>query len=208
MSNIKEKMVGLLDNIDELINNGGFPDDLSGIGTDYEIIEQSCFESSVTWLCNNNGATAAYLDGKFMGTAEGLLVEALKNNDIGLIRNVDTIVPIQNETYTALSFAVKKLMQSGYVYPKENTQTYLMRDANSGHTKIGKSINPKKRENKFKCSNLAISLCYVCDCNVETELHREFADKRIDREWFNLTDEDIKYICRNYNFTEYDRQCS
>ncbi|MDE6649287.1 MAG: GIY-YIG nuclease family protein [Muribaculaceae bacterium] len=206
MSNIKEKIVSLLDNIDELINNSGFPNNLSQIGADYETIEQSFFENDVTWVCNNKGVAVAYIGGKYVGTAEGLLAEALKSNDMGLIRKLDTIVPIENTTYTTLSFAIKKLMQSGYVYPKGNEQTYLMKDANTGHTKIGKSINPKKRESGFKCSNLAISLCYVCDCNVEAELHRAYADKHVDREWFNLSDEDIMDICRSYNFIKYDEE--
>lgn len=206
MSQIKEKVVSLLDNIDELMDNGGFPKKLSEIENDCEIIEQSCFNNDVTWVYRENGATAIYMNGEFSGTAIDLLASAFEANNIELISCLDTFVPVENETYTTLSFAIKKLMQSGYRYPKGGEQTYLMRDVNTGYTKIGKSIDPKRRERGFKCSNLAIELRYVCNSNVETELHQKFADKRVDREWFNLTDEDIMYICRNYNFTKYDGQ--
>lgn len=84
-----------------------------------------------------------------------------------------------------------------------SSKTYLMHDGNTGHIKIGKSINPKKRLRGLMCANPAITLRYICELDVEDNLHTKYAEKRVDREWFDLSQEDIDYICRNYNFYEY-----
>lgn len=37
---------------------------------------------------------------------------------------------------------------------------------------------------------------------VERKLHREFKEKRIDGEWFSLSDEDIEFIKREYGIKQ------
>lgn len=92
-------------------------------------------------------------------------------------------------------------------YPNA-AKTYLMRDENTGCTKIGKSVNPRVRERTLLSDKPTITLFMICDNLVEKELHAKYADKRVRGEWFNLTSEDIADIKENYNFYEYDRQLS
>lgn len=90
---------------------------------------------------------------------------------------------------------------------KERTQkTYLMRDENTGCTKIGKSVNPRTRERTLLSDKPTITLFMVCEKNVEKILHKEYADKNVRGEWFNLTAEDIADISKNYNFYSVNNQ--
>lgn len=81
-------------------------------------------------------------------------------------------------------------------------KTYLMRDENTGKTKIGRSINPRKREKTLLSDSPVITLFAVCERNVEKELHSKYAAKRVRGEWFDLTQSDIKQICNDYQFHE------
>lgn len=88
-------------------------------------------------------------------------------------------------------------------YKHTKMKTYLMKDDNTGYTKIGKSLNPKKREYTLQSEKPTISLFMTCDKLVERELHNLFAIKHIRGEWYNLSEKDIEYIVSNYNFKHY-----
>lgn len=79
-------------------------------------------------------------------------------------------------------------------------KTYLMTDSNTGYTKIGKSKNPGKREKTLQSEKPTITLKLVCDQMVEGKLHKEYAEKRIRGEWFDLTESDIEQIISEYGF--------
>lgn len=77
---------------------------------------------------------------------------------------------------------------------------YVIRDVDvTGYCKIGKSINPKGRFDRF-----AVSLPFKCELvatiqsgnidRAEGNLHKLFADKRVRGEWFNLDKDDIEVI--------------
>lgn len=85
-------------------------------------------------------------------------------------------------------------------YSSKKFQTYLMKDSNTGYTKIGKAINPKFRERTLQSEKPSISLFAVYDNLIEFELHKKFESKRIRGEWFNLCEEDIKLILDSYKF--------
>jgi len=87
----------------------------------------------------------------------------------------------------------------------ENTKskffnTYLMKDSHTGYIKIGKAMNPNKREKSLKCGNPTIKLIAVCNQNIETKLHQRFKDKRVSGEWFNLSNNDILDLINEFNF--------
>lgn len=112
---------------------------------------------------------------------------------------------IGNKYYWLLRDAVMSAntalkLQKKHSYKKSKCQTYLMKDENTGFTKIGKSVNPKKRERTLQSEKPTISLFKVCDKLVEKELHDYFSIKHIRGEWYHLSDEDIKYILSKYNF--------
>lgn len=86
------------------------------------------------------------------------------------------------------------------VYKQQRCKTYLMKDENTGFTKIGKSVHPLKRESTLQAEKPTISLFKVCDRLVERELHNRFSTKHIRGEWYNLSKEDIEYILSKYDF--------
>lgn len=96
---------------------------------------------------------------------------------------------------------------SGIVLDNPNSseklqKTYLMKDSNTGYTKIGKAINPRFRERTLQSEKPSISLLAICESLIESELHEKYSEKRIRGEWFNLDENDISEIINKYNFSE------
>lgn len=73
-------------------------------------------------------------------------------------------------------------------------QTYLAYDGN--YYKIGKSVNSKKRIENCKTSNPKIKLLGFGYGISESELHLRFKEKRVDREWFNLENNEVNFIIK------------
>lgn len=79
---------------------------------------------------------------------------------------------------------------SGYVYLIQSP---------TGHYKIGRTKNPFNRMRTFEVK-LPFEIEYVCLLSttnmyeLETRLHRQFADKRVNGEWFTLSSEDVEII--------------
>ncbi len=110
-----------------------------------------------------------------------------------------------NKTYWELRQAVMcarcaKEIRHESIIKYSNCKTYLMRDLNTGLTKIGKSISPSVRERTLQSEKPTISLFKISDSPIERELHELFRIKRVRGEWFNLADEDIEYVIAKYNF--------
>jgi hypothetical protein len=88
----------------------------------------------------------------------------------------------------------------------EFTFIYLIRDGDTGYTKIGRSNSPKKRlEQLIKQDTLQATpnnyflIAYWLDRSfVETNLHEAYKAKRVRGEWFDLSDEDMEDIRRIY----------
>lgn len=60
--------------------------------------------------------------------------------------------------------------------------------------KIGRARRPPKRLSNIKLPfPFTVALCFPCkDCvAIERELHSEYASKRLDGEWFTLSDDDL-----------------
>lgn len=90
--------------------------------------------------------------------------------------------------------------QKRYQRSMVEKETYLIQDLANGYFKIGKSLSSLNRERTLLSEKPILSLRYVCKRDVEKELHAKYAEKNIRGEWFNLTEEDITEICKNYNF--------
>jgi hypothetical protein len=72
--------------------------------------------------------------------------------------------------------------------------TYVMLDANTGYYKIGRSKSILEREKALQSEKPTIELVFSIEKNVESELHKKFASKRVRGEWFALTSDDLKSI--------------
>lgn len=75
---------------------------------------------------------------------------------------------------------------------------YLLQSA-TGAYKIGRTKNPKDRMKTFSVK-LPFEVEYICIIQtddmygLEQSLHDQFANKRLNGEWFNLTPEDVEHI--------------
>jgi hypothetical protein len=73
-----------------------------------------------------------------------------------------------------------------------------MKDDNTGFYKIGKSINPKFREQTLQSEKPTIKIVKIWEKNIEKELHNLYKSFRIRGEWFDLSKIQVKYICTNF----------
>lgn len=91
---------------------------------------------------------------------------------------------------------------------KSSTKTYLMKDNLIGYTKIGKSVDVLKRERTLEAQNPNISLFAVCQQDIESELHKKYKEYRKRGEWFELKEQQIEEILKEYDFKrlEYRRK--
>lgn len=89
------------------------------------------------------------------------------------------------------------LISSKLADEKNKGYLYIIRNTNSGRCKIGFSNNPEKRLKSLQTgSDALLEIAYkspeICaPQEIEGVLHKEFADKRVIGEWFDLTVEDI-----------------
>jgi hypothetical protein len=79
-------------------------------------------------------------------------------------------------------------------------KTYIIRDDVTGLYKIGRSKNPKQRYQHLVCANPSITLKYISEQDVESEIHELYQDQKYKSEWFNLTLVDLHEIVRTYDF--------
>lgn len=87
-----------------------------------------------------------------------------------------------------------------YEYPK-TANIYLMKNNRNGYYKIGRSIRPPVfREKNLQAEEPSIELLMwrVGLWTDEPNLHEKMADKRIRGEWFDLDENDIKFLTQSY----------
>jgi hypothetical protein len=104
----------------------------------------------------------------------------------------DSIIKEENERLLQI-----ELDNLGGVRRSKNiTNIYIMQDQTNGYYKIGRSINPLKRERTLQSEKPTINLLYTIKSYQEEEvkLHNKYANYRIRGEWFNLNDEQIEEI--------------
>lgn len=82
--------------------------------------------------------------------------------------------------------------------------TYILKWDRRGLYKIGKSSNIKSRFRNLSSSNDEISILAFLDENIESDLHKQYSEKRRFGEWFALTDEDVEHIIRIHGFALYE----
>jgi len=76
--------------------------------------------------------------------------------------------------------------------------SYLLKDKNTGYYKIGKSINPLKREKTLQSEKPSLILVKKFKNNWEKHLHNKYKSQRVRGEYFNLNKIQLKYICTHY----------
>ena len=90
----------------------------------------------------------------------------------------------------------------------ERSFVYLARcDSTPGIYKIGKSKGLAARESCLKCGNIYLKIVASVQLTsereaykLETYLHKLFVDKRVEREWFEISEEDIQLLVDLFGF--------
>lgn len=125
----------------------------------------------------------------------------------GVLMTIDAyekkLIPVDQETYQAAlairdRIPVSRKSSAKVVRTPKEGYVYLVKSV-SGHYKIGKSINPHDRIRTFgvklpfevEIIHTIKSLQYHA---LEKFLHAKFDDKRVNGEWFNLSDDDVDYV--------------
>lgn len=96
--------------------------------------------------------------------------------------------------------ADRQLQPQHYVRPPKQYPgfVYLVKSPNGAY-KIGRTKNPQSRAKTFGVL-LPFEIEFLCLIKtkdmrqLEKELHERFATKRLNGEWFELSDEDVEYI--------------
>ena len=76
-------------------------------------------------------------------------------------------------------------------------KTYLATD--NRYYKIGKSENPNRRIESMKTGNPYIKLIGIIDGDIEKMLHKKYNHKKVIREWFDLSKNDLDEIYQYFN---------
>lgn len=81
-----------------------------------------------------------------------------------------------------------------------DTWVYVIKDDTTGHHKIGFSKNPARRASEFSSPIHGTTTlhCFRGGRIEEKILHDFYKRKRIDGEWFDLQQDDIEYIKKNF----------
>tara|TARA_R110002111_G_scaffold255432_1_gene321699 strand:- start:29 stop:679 length:651 start_codon:yes stop_codon:yes gene_type:complete len=122
--------------------------------------------------------------------------DSLINSHVSeLINKYRTLLKNYNITKSAkkLGTSIRAIQKSN-----TNTKTYLIKNRRNGFYKIGRSINPLKREQTLQSEEPDIVMTKTWDEDIENKLHIEYKDYRIRGEWFELSKAQVKYICTNY----------
>ena len=85
-----------------------------------------------------------------------------------------------------------------YLKNISKTKTYLMKNKLNGLYKIGKSINPKYREQTLQSQEPEIEMVKVWEEDIENVLHTKYKKHRKRGEWFKLNKVQVKHICTKY----------
>lgn len=91
-----------------------------------------------------------------------------------------------SKDYGWLPTKVKDMLRKQQDELNNGTKTYLMYDGE--YYKIGKSKDPERRLKQLQTANIKTVLIYVSNKITEKELHILYSKYKVDREWFDLKD--------------------
>lgn len=95
----------------------------------------------------------------------------------------------------------KRLIDGSYFGESiSGTWAYVIVDDANHEYKIGISKHPKDRIRSLRTARPTCRLLLLHKCNLEYMLHKKYAHKRIDLEWFKLDEEDLNDLICDYGF--------
>lgn len=132
--------------------------------------------------------------GADFGNAWPTLQKKFKKDENGLFFNDRT----EQEILKRKAFTESR-RESLVKNENDMVKIYLLRDENTGYTKIATSKNPVKTFFGTSETKILIWASETVLRKEEANLHKEFEQKKIKGQWYNLNNEDIFYISHKYN---------
>lgn len=164
---------------------------------------------------NEEGARIDYLMDNLRGDANYICntISHLCTTVLSFIDNQlnDKNQIIFNEIKTLISNELKNqltLPATNNKNKKQRTQkTYIIKEKSTGLYKIGKSVDPQKRERTLLSQKPDLEIIKIFPDNIEIDLHRRFSKCRVRGEWFNLTKSQLFFICNHFDaFNKYESE--
>ena len=106
--------------------------------------------------------------------------------------------PISQKMYSRAFMSKKQNKKTANVNHLKTIKTYIIKDDLNNTYKIGRSIDPLKREKTLQSEKPNLKLIKIFENNIEKELHDLYKHCRLRGEWFKLNKVQLKYICKNY----------
>lgn len=124
---------------------------------------------------------------------EGSKLVGVNYDSDNIVKDLDKLIKqlqqYRSELATFYNYTPPK--KESYLY----TYVYLMKAG--PYYKIGRSLRPQLREKTLMGLDYRVELIFMSPLTMredEKELHNKFREKRVKGEWFDLTNEDVKYI--------------
>jgi hypothetical protein len=138
---------------------------------------------------DENRVANVYLDGKKLDPSQWGMIGYCMN----FVNDAYSYLYCRSEEYLSIcNYKYKEKKEK----PIKATNIYVMIDDNTGFYKIGRSINPTKREKTLQSEKATIKLLFFFKGTYEIEkyLHKALKEKCVRGEWFNLSNSDLEYI--------------
>ena len=152
------------------------------------ILKQKCNKSLVTKYCEISVSLKYKID-----TFKEWMKFNYKYFDDEIFYN-----PISQKMYTRAFMFKKQNKKAANVNHLKTIKTYIIKDDINNTYKIGRSIDPLKRERTLQSEQPNLKLIKIFENNIEKELHDLYKHCRLRGEWFNLNKVQLEYICTNY----------
>ena len=152
------------------------------------ILKQKCNKSFVTKYCEISVSLKYKID-----TFKEWMKFNYKYFDDEIFYN-----PINQKRYTREFISKKQNKKTVNINHLKTIKTYIIKDDLNNTYKIGRSINPLKREKTLQSEKPNLKLIKIFENNIEKELHDLYKHCRLRGEWFNLNKVQLEYICTNY----------
>jgi len=83
-----------------------------------------------------------------------------------------------------------------FIFMDKISHLYIIKNPVNGYYKIGKSVNVRKRLSQLKSVEKSLFIFAIVPyCGmIERDLHKHFSACRIFGEWFNFSEDGIKYL--------------
>jgi hypothetical protein len=152
------------------------------------ILKQKCNKSFVTKYCEISVSLKYKID-----TFKEWMKFNYKYFDDEIFYN-----PINQKRYTREFISKKQNKKIVNINHLKTIKTYIIKDDLNNTYKIGRSIDPLKREKTLQSEKPNLKLIKIFENNIEKELHDLYKHCRLRGEWFNLNKVQLEYICTNY----------